>query len=72
MKTFMNTFGGILVVLGLMAVAGSGGDCDGKCGPGNEHRHHAVNSSRRYYCYGSRWLYDVLGKRRCLDYYPSY
>ena len=36
MKTFMNTFGGILVVLGLMAVAGSGGDCDGKCGPGND------------------------------------
>lgn len=36
MKTFMNTFGGVLVVLGLMAVAGSGGDCDGKCGPGND------------------------------------
>ena len=31
MKTFMNVFGGTLVFLGLMAVAGSAGDCDGAC-----------------------------------------
>jgi len=31
MKTFMNTFGGTLIFLGILAVAGSAGDCDGKC-----------------------------------------
>lgn len=31
MKTFMNVFGGTLIFLGLMAVAGSAGDCDGAC-----------------------------------------
>ena len=27
----MNVLGGFLVVMGLFAVAGSAGDCDGKC-----------------------------------------
>jgi hypothetical protein len=36
MKTFFNTFGAVLIFLGLMVVAGSAGDCDGKCGPGND------------------------------------
>lgn len=36
MKTFLQTFGGILIALSLMAMAGAGGDCDGKCGPGND------------------------------------
>jgi hypothetical protein len=31
MKTFMNVFGSTLIFLGLMAVAGSAGDCDGAC-----------------------------------------
>ena len=31
MKTFMNTFGGTLIFLGLLAIAGSAGDCDGAC-----------------------------------------
>ena len=31
MKTFMNTFGVALIFLGILAVAGSAGDCDGKC-----------------------------------------
>jgi hypothetical protein len=31
MKTVINTVAGILIVVGLMAVAGSAGDCDGKC-----------------------------------------
>jgi hypothetical protein len=35
MKTFLQTFGAILVGLGLMAAAGAAGDCDGACGPGN-------------------------------------
>lgn len=30
MKAF-SVFGGLLIVLGLMAIAGSAGDCDGKC-----------------------------------------
>jgi len=36
MKTFFQIFGGTLILLGLMAAAGSAGDCDGKCGPGND------------------------------------
>ena len=36
MKTFLQVFGGTLIFLGLMAAAGSAGDCDGKCGPGND------------------------------------
>ena len=35
MKTFLQTFGAVLIFLGLMAAAGSAGDCDGTCGPGN-------------------------------------
>ena len=31
MKTFLQVFGGTLIFLGLMAAAGSAGDCDGKC-----------------------------------------
>jgi len=31
MKTFLNTLGGTLLVLGIMAMAGSAGDCDGAC-----------------------------------------
>lgn len=29
-------FGIIAIVFGLMMMAGSAGDCDGKCGPGND------------------------------------
>ena len=36
MKTFLQTFGATLIFLGLVAAAGSAGDCDGKCGPGND------------------------------------
>ena len=36
MKTFLQLFGGTLIALALMAMAGSAGDCDGKCGPGND------------------------------------
>jgi len=35
MKIFLQTFGATLIFLGLMAAAGSAGDCDGACGPGN-------------------------------------
>lgn len=31
MNTFLNILGGILLFGGLMAIAGSGNDCDGKC-----------------------------------------
>jgi len=31
MKQVLNILAGILVVVGLMMAAGSGGDCDGKC-----------------------------------------
>ena len=31
MKTMINTFGALLIVIGIMMMAGSGGDCDGKC-----------------------------------------
>ena len=31
MKTFFNIFGGTMIALGIMVVAGSAGDCDGKC-----------------------------------------
>ena len=27
----INTFGALLIVIGIMMVAGSAGDCDGKC-----------------------------------------
>ena len=27
--------GGIFIIVGIMVAAGSGGDCDGQCGPGN-------------------------------------
>ena len=33
MKTLLGT---ILLCLGIMAMAGSAGDCDGACGPGND------------------------------------
>ena len=36
MKTFLQIFGGTLIALALMAMAGSAGVCDGKCGPGND------------------------------------
>jgi len=36
MKTFLQIFGGTLIALSMMAMAGAGGDCDGKCGPGND------------------------------------
>lgn len=32
----MQILGSILVMLGIIAMAGSGGDCDGACGPGND------------------------------------
>lgn len=35
MKTFLQTFGAILITLGLMVIAGAAGDCDGHCGAGN-------------------------------------
>ena len=31
MKIFLNVFGTIALAVGLMAVAGSANDCDGKC-----------------------------------------
>lgn len=31
MKKFMNGFGITLIFLGIVAAAGAGGDCDGKC-----------------------------------------
>tara|TARA_B110000503_G_C7037658_1_gene366841 strand:+ start:384 stop:596 length:213 start_codon:yes stop_codon:yes gene_type:complete len=36
MKTFLNTFGLILIVLGVITASGAAGDCDGKCGTGND------------------------------------
>ena len=35
-KKISTTFGVIAIVFGLMMMAGSAGDCDGKCGPGND------------------------------------
>ena len=35
MKKAMEYLGAGLIVLGLIAMAGAGGDCDGRCGPGN-------------------------------------
>ena len=34
-KITLNTIATILLVMGLIAMAGAGGDCDGKCMPGN-------------------------------------
>ena len=31
MKTMINTFGALLIVIGIMMMAGSANDCDGKC-----------------------------------------
>jgi len=31
----MQTVAVLLIVFGIVAMAGSAGDCDGKCGPGN-------------------------------------
>jgi vacuolar-type H+-ATPase subunit I/STV1 len=35
-KKISTGFGIVAIVFGLMMMAGSGGDCDGKCGPGND------------------------------------
>lgn len=35
MKTFFNTVAAILLMVGIVMMAGSAGDCDGKCAPGN-------------------------------------
>jgi len=35
MKTFFNTMAAILLMVGIVMMAGSAGDCDGRCGPGN-------------------------------------
>jgi len=35
MKTFFNTMAAILLMVGIVMMAGSAGDCDGKCVPGN-------------------------------------
>ena len=32
MRTFISS---VLIIVGIIAMAGSGGDCDGQCGPGN-------------------------------------
>tara|TARA_B100000614_G_scaffold122648_1_gene109844 strand:- start:18 stop:245 length:228 start_codon:yes stop_codon:yes gene_type:complete len=34
-KNFFNLIATILIFVGLVMMAGSAGDCDGKCGPGN-------------------------------------
>ena len=31
MKTFINSIAGVLVIVGIMAMAGSANDCDGAC-----------------------------------------
>ena len=36
MKTIINTIATILLFGGIVMMAGSAGDCDGKCGPGND------------------------------------
>ena len=36
MGKFLKGFGGIAIFVGIMALAGAAGDCDGKCGPGND------------------------------------
>ena len=33
MRTFISS---VLIIVGIVAMAGSGGDCDGKCGAGND------------------------------------
>ena len=35
-KKISTVFGALAIVFGLMMMAGSAGDCDGKCGPGND------------------------------------
>lgn len=35
MKTFFNTMAAVLLMVGIVMMAGSAGDCDGKCAPGN-------------------------------------
>lgn len=35
MKTFFNSIASLLLIGGLIMMAGSAGDCDGHCGPGN-------------------------------------
>ena len=35
-KKISTVFGALAVVFGLMMMAGSAGDCDGHCGPGND------------------------------------
>lgn len=36
MKTISTYIGVFLVIAGIIMMAGSAGDCDGKCGPGND------------------------------------
>ena len=35
-KKISTVFGAVAIAFGLMMMAGSAGDCDGKCGPGND------------------------------------
>ena len=35
-KKIATGFGAVAIMLGIMMMAGSAGDCDGKCGPGND------------------------------------
>ncbi len=35
-RKISTVFGIMAIVFGLMMMAGSAGDCDGKCGPGND------------------------------------
>ena len=35
-KKISTVFGIMAIAFGLMMMAGSAGDCDGKCGPGND------------------------------------
>lgn len=35
-KKISTVFGVVAIAVGLMMVAGSAGDCDGHCGPGND------------------------------------
>ena len=35
MKTINQYIGFFLIIAGIIFMAGAGGDCDGKCGPGN-------------------------------------
>ena len=60
-KKISTVFGALAIVFGLMMMAGSAGDCDGKCGPGNDLATMLVLAGTGFAIFVSGIFFTVVG-----------